>query len=103
MGDRLVVDMEGLIDLSASLARLTENLDATRRLIDGVREDLGSGDLWEALDDFENNWDDGRGQINKNMVAMGEVVVEAVDAYDQVDEDLRRQLEEQFTTQGSEA
>jgi hypothetical protein len=95
MGDRLVVDIDGLANLSSALTRITDGLNATRRTIDGVRADLGSGDLWDALDDFENNWDDGRGQINKNMVAMREVIDDSVKAYADADAELERQLREQ--------
>lgn len=95
MGEQLVVDIDGLTDLSSSLTRITDGLNATRRTIDGVRADLGSGDLWDALDDFENNWDDGRGQIDKNMKAMKEVIDDSVKAYADADAELERQLREQ--------
>jgi len=95
MGEQLVVDIDGLTDLSSSLTRITDGLNATRRTIDGVRDDLGSGDLWDALDDFENNWDDGRGQIDKNMKAMKEVIDDSVKAYADADAELERQLREQ--------
>lgn len=95
MGEQLVVDIDGLTDLSSSLTRITDGLDATRRTIDGVRADLGSGDLWDALDDFESNWDDGRGQIDKNLKAMKEVIDDSVKAYADADAELERQLREQ--------
>jgi len=95
MGDQLVVDVDGLTELSSALTRITDGLDATRRTIDGVRADLGSGEVWDALDDFENNWDDGRGQIEKNMKAMKEVIDDSVKAYADADAELERQLREQ--------
>ena len=99
MGDQLVVDIDGLRDLGSTLTRITDGLDATRRTIDGVRADLGSGDVWDALDDFENNWDDGRGQIDKNMKAMREVLEDSVKAYEDADAELERQLREQSQPQ----
>jgi Excreted virulence factor EspC, type VII ESX diderm len=84
----LVVDGVGLSTLSSTLSSITDNLDATRSTIDAVRDDLGSGDLWDALDDFEDNWDDGRGQIDKNMKAMRELLEAAVKAYDDADQEL---------------
>jgi hypothetical protein len=99
MGDQLVVDIDGLRDLGSTLTRITDGLDATRRTIDGVRSDLGSGDVWDALDDFEDNWDDGRGQIDKNMKAMREVLEDSVKAYEDADAELERQLREQSQPQ----
>jgi hypothetical protein len=101
MGDRLVVDGDGLIELSSTLSRITEDLDATRSLIDGVRSELGSSDLWDALDDFEDNWDDGRGQINKNVTAMREVIDEAVRAYEEGDQSLADELRKQMDPEGA--
>lgn len=42
----------------------------------------------DALDSFESNWDDGRGQIDKNMQAMQEILDESVRAYEQTDQEL---------------
>jgi high-affinity Fe2+/Pb2+ permease len=91
----LVVDGVGLSTLSSTLSRITDNLNATRSTIDGVRSDLGSSDVWDALDDFENNWDDGRGQIDKNMKAMRELLDAAVKAYGDADQELADQLNKQ--------
>ena len=88
----LVVDGVGLTALSATLSRITDNLDATRKTIEAVRNDLGSGEVWEALDDFENNWDDGRGQIEKNMNSMRELLDAAVKAYGDADQELSDSL-----------
>lgn len=84
----LVVDGAGLSGLSSSLSSITDNLDATRSTIEAAGNDLGSGDVWDALDDFESSWDDGRGQIEKNMRAMRELLEAAVKAYGDVDQEL---------------
>lgn len=94
MADRLEVDMQGLLTLGTTLSSITDNLDATRSLIESVRDELGSGDVWDALDDFENNWDDGRGQIDENLKAMKEVMDEAVSTYDDADAELQTSLTE---------
>lgn len=94
MGDKLEVDMEGLRTLGTTLTSITDNLNATRSLIDGVRSELGSSEVWDALDDFENDWDDGRGQIDKNMKAMKDIMDEAVQTYDDADAELQKSLTE---------
>ena len=92
----LSVDVEGLRTLSGTLASVRSNLDATRHVIEATRHDLGSDDLYDALDDFENNWDDGRGQIDKNMQAMMEILDESADAYEKTDQDLADGLNKQM-------
>lgn len=88
----LQVDTEGLRTLSRTLAEVRGALDATRRIIDAGRDALGDNDVYDALNDFENNWDDGRGQINNNMQAMQEILDESANAYETTDGDLATQL-----------
>ena len=88
----LVVDGVGLTTLSSTPRRITRNLDATRRTIEGVRSHLGSSEAWEALDDSENKWDDGRGQIEKNMSSTRGLLDAAVKAYGDADQELSDSL-----------
>lgn len=84
----LSVDLDGLRTLSATLAGVRSELDATRRVIEAARDEVGSDVVYDALDSFESKWDDGRGQIDKNMQAMQEILDESVRAYEQTDEEL---------------
>lgn len=84
----LSVDLDGLRTLSTTLAGVRSDLDATRRVIDAARDEVGSDVVYDALDSFESKWDDGRGQIDKNMQAMQEILDESVRAYEQTDEEL---------------
>ena len=84
----LSVDLHGLRTLSTTLAGVRSELDATRRVIEAARDEVGSDVVYDALDSFESKWDDGRGQIDKNMQAMQEILDESVRAYEQTDEEL---------------
>ena len=84
----LSVDRDGLRTLSTTLAGVRSDLDATRRVIEAARDEVGSDVVYDALDSFESKWDDGRGQIDKNMQAMQEILDESVRAYEQTDEEL---------------
>ena len=84
----LSVDLVGLRTLSTTLAGVRSELDATRRVIEAARDEVGSDVVYDALDSFESKWDDGRGQIDKNMQAMQEILDESVRAYEQTDEEL---------------
>ena len=91
----LSVDLDGLRTLSGTLSGVRSSLDATRRVIEASRDDLGSALVYDALDSFDSHWDDGRGQIDKNMQAMKEVLDESVRAYEQADQDLADGLRDQ--------
>jgi hypothetical protein len=96
----LSVDLTGLRALSGTLGDVRGSLDATRNVIEASRDDLGSAEVSDALDSFESNWDDGRGQIDKNMQAMIEILDEAADAYEQTDQELADGLHESMSGAG---
>lgn len=97
----LAVDLAGLRTLSSTLGGVRSNLDATRRVIEASRDDIGSDVVYDALDSFESNWDDGRGQIDKNMQAMQEILDESVRAYEQTDQELADGLRDSMNGAGS--
>lgn len=57
--------------------------------------------VYDALDSFESNWDDGRGQIDSNMQAMQEILDESVRAYEQTDQELADGLRDSMNGTGS--
>jgi hypothetical protein len=94
----LSVDVAGLRTLSGTLRSVRDALDATRSVVEAGRDEVGSDDVYDALDAFESNWDDGRGQINENMQAMTEILDESAAAYEQTDEELASGLRKQMDT-----
>ena len=92
----LSVDVAGLRTLAHTIRSVQSTLDDTRSVVDAGRDDVGDSRVFEALDDFENHWDDGRGQIRKNIEAMSEILDESADAYEQTDTELATQLTEQL-------
>ncbi|WP_310962031.1 WXG100 family type VII secretion target [Nocardioides terrisoli] len=99
----LKVDVDGLAQVNSSLRTVAHGLDDTRSNIDAVRADLGSGDVWEALDHFESHWDDGRGQLKKNMAGIESAIDGAVKEYRGADQKLADALHKQATTNHSVA
>ncbi len=92
----LSVDVAGLRTLGGTLRSVRDALDATRSVVAAGRDEVGSDEVYDALDSFESNWDDGRGQINENMQAMTEILDESAAAYEQTDEELASGLREQM-------
>ncbi len=92
----LSVDVAGLRTLAQTIRSVRSTLDATRSVIEAGRDDVGDDRVYDALDDFENHWDDGRKQIDKNIEAVGEVLDESARAYEKTDSELATQLTEQM-------
>jgi hypothetical protein len=92
----LSVDVAGLRTLAGTLRSVRGSLDATRSVIEAARDEVGSDDVYDALDSFESSWDDGRGRIDENIQAMTEILDESADAYEQTDADLADSLRAQM-------
>lgn len=93
----LSVDVEGLGRMASAMRAVRDGLDDTRSVIDGLGDDAGSSDVLEALKDFEDHWDDGRGRINDNLEDMEKVLDDSMKAYQDVDQDLSDGLTKQET------
>lgn len=94
----LEVDVDGLEAVVVALQGVADGLDDTRATVDAAESILGSSDVYHALDDFENHWDDGRGQIKENMESVQQTLTTAVTEYRKADDDLAAALEEQENT-----
>lgn len=94
----LSVDVEGLGRMASAMRAVKDGLDDTHSVIDGLGDSAGSSDVLDALYDFEDHWDDGRGRINDNLDDMQKVLEDSMEAYRQVDQDLTDGLTQQETT-----
>lgn len=94
MGD-LEVDIDGLEALVGSLGQVRDGLDDTKAVIEASEDALGSGDVVDALFDFEDHWEDGRGRVRENIEAIVGAVRDSAEAYRQTDDDLRDALTEE--------
>lgn len=95
----LSVDVEGLGRMATAMRDVARGLDDTQSVIDGAGDSMGSSDVLEALEDFEDHWKDGRGRITDNLEDMEKVLEDSMQAYRDVDQDLTDALtEEEVTT-----
>jgi hypothetical protein len=89
----LEVDLTGLESLSGRLEGIRQSLRGTRDTVDAVRGDLGSGELADALDRFEEHWRDGRDRLDASAQALGTMLRESVRAYRSADDQLAQAIE----------
>jgi hypothetical protein len=97
----LVVDLDGLDAFAGQLTRITDGMDATRRLIDAARSELGSVDVAAALDRFEDRWHDGREKIDANGKTLATMVTESTKAYREADAELTTSLHDSIHSGGA--
>jgi hypothetical protein len=102
MGDRLVVDLEGLTALGAVLGDICGQLDSAKAVLHGADAAIGSGQLAGALHDFEDHWQDGRKHLTGNARALGQMATQSVEAYRQADDRLAEAIRDSMRApQGS--
>jgi hypothetical protein len=90
--DRLAVPIGLLEDFAARLGSIVRRLDDTKATFRAFEEDMGDASVVDALDHFEHNWKDGRGDIHKQLDGLEKMANTVVREMRKVDTDLARKL-----------
>lgn len=93
----LVVDVDGLEALADCLEGIRNRLAGDRRALDTARDEVGSGEVWAALDHFERRWGDGRKKIQGNAKNLTEMLRSSAKAYRQTDQQLADDLQQSMS------
>jgi hypothetical protein len=94
MGADLKVDLDGLEQFAAQVKSIRDRMNGTRSMVDSYRDDLGSGHLADALDDFVHNWKDGRKQIDGHLEGLAKMAEHAVQEIRKADRKLADELKQ---------
>jgi hypothetical protein len=92
--DRLAIPLDLLEDFAHRLSSIVTRLDDTKAVFRAFEEDMGDSSVVDALDHFEHNWKDGRGDIHKQLTGLEKMATTVVREIRKVDTDLARQLEQ---------
>jgi hypothetical protein len=90
--DRLAIPIDLLEDFAQRLGSIVTRLDGTKATFRAFEEDMGDGSVVDALDHFEHNWKDGRGDIHKQLSGLEKMANTVVREMRKVDTDLAQQL-----------
>ena len=94
----LVVDVDGLEALVATVKGVQAEMNRTPDLVDAVGEAMGSGDVSGALDHFQSHWHDGRKHLNNSADTMTSMLGESAQAYRRTDDQLAGSAQTHQTT-----
>jgi hypothetical protein len=100
MSDRLHVDLDGLEDFAGRLRSIRDRMNGTRDMVDAYEGDLGSGEVAEALHDFEHNWKDGRKEIDAHLDGLAKMADQVVREIRRADRELADGLAQSTKRQG---
>lgn len=88
----LVLPLGELEDFGSRLRSIKTRLDRTKKLFEAYRDDVGDKSVYDALDDFESNWEDGREDIGQQLTALGEMSDAVVREFNKLDDDLTKEI-----------
>jgi hypothetical protein len=100
VADRLQADLAGLTELSSNLGSIATKIDGTQNAFIQASFDLGSVAIEAELENFERTWDVGRKRIHDDIDALGTMLSDSVQTYQQTDEQIAAALTPQQEPQG---
>ncbi|KAA0935674.1 MULTISPECIES: hypothetical protein [Streptomyces] len=90
----LALPLSDLEDYGSRLRDIKTRLNHTKKLFESYRDDIGDGGVYDKLEDFESNWEDGREDINQQLDALADMSDAVVREFKKLDDDLAKQVSE---------
>ncbi|MEV0218433.1 hypothetical protein [Streptomyces sp. NPDC050704] len=88
----LALPLSDLEDYGTRLRDIKQRMNHTKKLFESYRDDIGDGGVYDKLEDFESNWEDGREDINQQLDALASMSEAVVREFKKLDDDLAKQV-----------
>ncbi|WRZ91316.1 hypothetical protein OHB54_20910 [Streptomyces sp. NBC_01007] len=88
----LALPLSELEDYGGRLRDIKTRLNHTKKLFESYKDDLGDHTVYDALDDFESGWEDGREDIGQALDALAKMSDAVVREFKKLDDDLAKQV-----------
>ncbi|MFJ9708726.1 hypothetical protein [Streptomyces sp. NPDC101234] len=96
----LAIPLSELEDYGRQLRSIKERLNHTKKMFESYQDDIGSGTVYDALDDFESNWHDGREDITKQIDSLADMSDTVVREFKKLDDDLAKKAKDAVQPEG---
>jgi hypothetical protein len=90
----LALPLSDLEDYGTRLRDIKRRMNHTKKMFESYRDDIGDGGVYDKLEDFESNWEDGREDIGQQLDALAEMSEAVVREFKKLDDDLAKQVSE---------
>ncbi|MFJ4920146.1 hypothetical protein [Streptomyces sp. NPDC088725] len=97
----LVLPLSELEDFGSRLRSIKTRLDRTKKLFESYRDDVGDKVVYDALDVFESNWEDGREDISQQLTALADMSDAVVREFTKLDDDLTKEINKAVEDKGN--
>lgn len=89
----LALPLSDLEDYGSRLRSIKDRMNRTKKTFEQYEDDIGDGGLYDALEDFESGWEDGREDITQQLDALADMSDAVVREFKKLDDDLAKQAE----------
>jgi hypothetical protein len=90
----LGIPFDVLEEFASALESVRTRMNATGQTFDNYEEDVGDDEVRDRLQDFVDNWRDGREEIDGQLTTMKEIAEGTVQVFSELDHDQAATLTE---------
>ncbi|WP_189325952.1 hypothetical protein [Streptomyces flaveus] len=94
----LALPLSELEDYGTRLRDIKQRMNHTKKLFESYRDDIGDGGVYDKLEEFESNWEDGREDINQQLDALASMSDAVVREFKKLDDDLAKKARDSVKT-----
>ncbi|MEV8016791.1 hypothetical protein AB0O76_10660 [Streptomyces sp. NPDC086554] len=84
----LAVPLTDLEDYGSRLRSIKDRMNRTKKTFESYKDDIGDGGVYDSLEDFESNWEDGREDIGQQLTALANMSDAVVREFKKLDNKL---------------
>lgn len=90
----LSIPLTDLEDYGSRLRSVKDRMNRTKKTFESYKDDIGDSGVYDALDDFESNWEDGREDIGQQLDQLAELSDAVVREFKKLDDDLAKKAKD---------
>ena len=94
----LALPLSEMEDYGSRLRDIKRRMNHTKKLFESYRDDVGDGGVYDKLEEFESNWEDGREDINQQLDALADMSDAVVREFKKLDDDLAKKVRDGVKT-----
>lgn len=95
----LALPLSELEDYGGRLRSIKTRMNRTKKLFESYKDDLGDNTVYDALDDFESGWEDGREDITQALDALADMSDAVVREFKKLDDQLAKDVKDGMKTE----
>ncbi len=97
----LAVPITDLEDYGRRLRSIKDRMNRTKKIFESYRDDIGDSGVYDSLDDFESNWEDGREDIGQQLDQLASLSDAVVREFKKLDDDLAKEVNDAVKVNGN--